>query len=384
MIRTPATTKMQADRSLPRAVAIAVALSSWGCGDAAPSSPRDAAVGLDAAASDAALGEEPDAEPRDAEPPDASELDANEPDERAPDAFVPPQVVPPEEGDDTPFYLSETGLYQDIAAHELAPDLIAFEPQHALWSDGADKRRWLRLPPGTKIDTSNPDHWIFPIGTMLFKEFALEGKRIETRLIMRLAPERHDYFMGAFVWNDDESDALFVREGEQNARGTDHDVPRVKNCFTCHDGEAGRVLGFSAVQQPNAAAALLTDPPARPFEVPGNAIEQRALGYLHANCGHCHNLNGTSWPDTDLDLRLTASDTMVEDTAAYRSAVGVELTSFQDAEITLRIAAGDPERSGLYHRMSLRGPMKQMPPLATELVDDTGLSQVRAWIESPH
>jgi hypothetical protein len=28
-----------------------------------------------------------------------------------------------------------------------------------------------------------------------------------------------------------------------------------------------------------------------------------ALGYLHANCGHCHNQNGTSWPDTQMMLR---------------------------------------------------------------------------------
>lgn len=93
-------------------------------------------------------------------------------------------------------------------------------------------------------------------------------------------------------------------------------------------------------------------------------------------------MSGTSWPDTDLDLRLTASDTVVEDTAAYRSTVGVELTSFQDAEIVLRIAPGDPEHSGLHHRMSLRGPMKQMPLLATELVDELGLSALRAWIAS--
>ena len=343
---------------------IAVALSIWGCGDAAPSVQ---ASGLDASVSDASVS---DAAVADAAP------------EHVPDAYVPPEVVPPAEGDDTPFYLSQTGLYTDIAEHALAPDLLDFEPRYPLWSDGADKRRWLRLPAGSQIDTSDPDHWIFPIGTMLFKEFSLEGKRIETRLIMRIGPEPHDYFMGAFLWNDDESDALFVPDGLTNARDSDHDVPRVKSCFTCHDGEAGRVLGFSAVQQPDVGPALLSDPPASAFAVPGDDDAQAALGYLHANCGHCHNLNGTSWPDTDLDLRLVVSDERVGDTASYRSSVGVELNSFQDDEVSLRIAPGDAEHSGIYHRMSLRGPMKQMPPLATELIDPAGLLLVQAWIES--
>jgi len=354
---------MQAGSTLLCVVTIAAALSFWGCGDAASSIMHGSDAGaidasvIDASVSDAALSHQPP-------------------------AYVPPEVTPPGEDDDTPFYLSQTGLYTDIAEHELAPDLLAFEPRYALWSDGAEKQRWLRLPAGTQIDTRDADHWSFPVGAMLFKEFSLAGKRIETRLIMRIGEGPRDYFMGAFLWNEDESDARFVRDGMENVRGTAHDVPRVKNCFTCHDGEPGRVLGFSAVQQREVAAELLTRPPARAFVVPGDAVAQNALGYLHANCGHCHNLNGTSWPDTDLDLRLILSDVRVEDTAAFRSSVGVELNAFQDGEVELRIAPGDTEHSGLHFRMSMRGPMKQMPPLATELVDDEGLALVRAWIDS--
>ena len=59
--------------------------------------------------------------------------------------------------------------------------------------------------------------------------------------------------------------------------------------------------------------------------VPGNAVTSAALGYLHANCGHCHNPGGTARPDTDMDLRLAVSDAQPEDTAAYRSTIGIEL-----------------------------------------------------------
>src|SRR5437016_2932757 len=59
--------------------------------------------------------------------------------------------------------LSKAGLYSDPASKTLASDLVYFAPTHVLWSDGAHKRRWIRLPPGTRIDTSDMDHWVPPV-----------------------------------------------------------------------------------------------------------------------------------------------------------------------------------------------------------------------------
>ena len=84
------------------------------------------------------------------------------------DAHVPDATTV--DADPTP-YLSQTGLYADIATKALASDLIDLTPRYPLWSDGAVKRRWLRLPPGTTIDTSDMDHWTLPVGAQLFKEF---------------------------------------------------------------------------------------------------------------------------------------------------------------------------------------------------------------------
>ena len=67
--------------------------------------------------------------------------------------------------------------------HEGArPRAAALQAGLELWSDGAAKQRWIAIPPGTKIDTSNIDEWVFPNGTKAWKEFRLDGKRIETRL----------------------------------------------------------------------------------------------------------------------------------------------------------------------------------------------------------
>src|SRR5262245_30688341 len=82
-----------------------------------------------------------------------------------------------------PEHLSETGLFADVARESLAPDIIAYAPRFQLWSDGADKRRWLWLPPGARIDTSDMDSWVFPVGTKFWKEFTRDGVRVETRLL---------------------------------------------------------------------------------------------------------------------------------------------------------------------------------------------------------
>ena len=293
------------------------------------------------------------------------------------DVVDPCDAVPALPDADRPgrFALSELGLHRDGT---MAEDLIAFEPAHPLWSDGASKRRWLRLPPGARIDTSDMDHWRFPAGAVLVKEFALEGRRIETRIIARTGCGERDVWMGAFVWNDDESDALFAPGGQPDARGTRHDVPAAATCATCHDGEPGRVLGMSAVQQAHAREELrdLLGHPL-PAEPPREPVAAAALGYLHGNCGHCHNPHGSARPDTDMNLRLSPAG----EAPAERTTVGRPLQYYRSAQATLRVAPGDPGHSALLQRMLERGTRSQMPPLASEMVDPSGIAIVQAWIE---
>jgi len=62
------------------------------------------------------------------------------------------------------------------------PALRAYKPALELWADGATKQRFISIPAGIKIDTSSFDEWVFPNGTKVWKEFRLDGKRVETRL----------------------------------------------------------------------------------------------------------------------------------------------------------------------------------------------------------
>jgi hypothetical protein len=294
--------------------------------------------------------------------------------------FEAPRLTPPDAESSEPYYLSQTGLYLDTAQTKLAPDLLEFEPRFALWSDGADKRRWLRLPHGTSVDSQDPDHWQLPVGAVLYKEFARDGKRLETRVIARLGPGADDYFMGAFVWREDQSDAELTREGVHDVLGTSHDVPAIKSCGTCHNGEPGRVLGLSAVQHKNLPLTALSTPLPKLIAVPGSPSTVEALGYLHANCGHCHNPTGSARPDTDMNLRLASGSAAPEETTIYLSTLGVKLQYFQGDGVALRVRPGLPDESGLLVRMQQRGARVQMPPLASEQVDAQGVMLVRRWI----
>lgn len=311
--------------------------------------------------------------------------------------------------------LSETGLYIDIDTKQLAPGVVEYEPAYRLWSDGAIKSRWIQLPPDTQIDTSDMNHWRFPVGTKVWKEFRYEQDgiiRLETRLIERYGPQDDDVSMQAFVWRDDESDADFAELGATDVRGTDHDVPGIYDCDRCHGGEPGRVLGFSAVQLSHdgqgptlsslAADGLLTDPPPDgvTYPVPGDAVESAALGYLHANCGHCHQPDPAPthqcYDLTELDLRVKVEETTVAQTGAFLTAVDQPLQYWTTEALgnhdgyTLRIDSGSPTTSAIYYRMSVRNALgtppydldQQMPPIFTDVVDTAGTAAVQAWIES--
>ncbi len=299
----------------------------------------------------------------------------------------------PDAGSDE-YLLSQTGLYDDIGAQLFSATALEYEPAYPLWSDGAVKGRWLILPPGELVDTSDMDRWQVPVGTKLFKEFLVEGRRIETRLIERTGPGDDDYFMGAFLWQEDGLDAVYVQEGQRNALGTNHDVPRAVKCWECHAGEPGRIIGFSAMQLSHQGAGLtldslvqsqlLSQPPApgTTYPVPGNPTTAAAIGYLHANCGHCHNEQGPAYADVDMVLRLDVAEIDPATSRLLLSTLSVDLEKWAVEPYQVRIDPGVPALSAVLARMGRRGGLDQMPPLGTEVVDDDALAIVEAWIQS--
>lgn len=280
------------------------------------------------------------------------------------------------------------GLYVDGSCTMLAEGVRAYEPEYPLWSDGAEKERFLFLPEGTTIDTTDPDGWVFPVGTTFWKTFSLGALRIETRVLTKVTAEAGTagWTMRVYAWNEAQDSVSEVIDGVENALSTEHDIPAQAMCERCHQGQADVGLGVSAIQLNHTRSGvtltslendgLLTqDIDIADAVVPGNDTERAALGYLHANCSHCHD-GGTL--TARFDMRVLVGDTTVAETHAYTTGVSVE-SRWAHEGVVNRIEPGNPDASAVIVRMSVRGD-GQMPTIATENVDPDGVAAVRAFI----
>jgi hypothetical protein len=330
-------------------------------------------------------------------------LDVGLADEGTPDGGV-AIALPPECADAgaPPHSLVCTGLYADIAAKELAPGARPYAPAVPLWSDGAEKARWISLPPGQSIDASNRTEWVFPVGTKLFKEFSREGRRVETRLWQKV---REGFWVHAtYAWNDDETSATSSPGGDIHLpSGASYHIPTGDECEKCHRGRTEHILGFEEIELglPGAtgltlamlmAQGLLSSPPPSPTLTlgdDGTGAAAPALGWLHANCGiTCHNRNSNATAfGSGQFLRLDPADLdgrSLSGADALRTTVNVAVNA-PNWNGQIRIVPGDPDRSLLYHLISHRGEGDQMPPIATSLVDDADVALVGDWIRRmPH
>ena len=309
-----------------------------------------------------------------------------------------------------PQHLGETGLYADRTLTTPARDVLAYTPQYPLWSDEATKSRWIRLPRGTFIDARDADAWVFPLGTRVWKEFS-RGRKRETRLIVRT---RSGWVYGTYRWTDDGTDALLVPaagavDPDPGWPGGPYVLPSEQDCRTCHEGRPTPILGFSALQlssdrdpeavhgeQPGpgtvdlgvlVARHLIRGLPAswrtRPPRVDASTEEERAaLGYLHGNCGQCHNARG---PLASLGLALwidpaRPGNDIRRVVASLLAGSHFHIPGETDPQ-SRRLTPGAPERSAILVRMRTREPAEQMPPLATRVVDAEAARRIEQWIE---
>ncbi len=311
-----------------------------------------------------------------------------------------------------PQHLRDTGLYRDFGQYEVASRNLEYSPQYPVWMDGATRRRWLYLPSGKSIDASRPDAWVFPVGAKLWQELSFGGRRVETRYLERQRDGTWSY--ASYAWSEDQREAVLVSDKGQRGTfelgaGLSHDIPSVSDCKVCHEGQRTEVLGFSALQlssdrDPGALhaeplpapgvelgwlarrgllkrlpRALLSTPPRISAATP---TERAALGYLHGNCGHCHNDDGPL-SGLGLSLRHSLGDDPQAPERALQSAWGQRTRTrapglTQDA--VLRIAPGHPETSVIAQRMASRHPGLQMPPLGTVVVDEASRALISRWI----
>jgi len=318
---------------------------------------------------------------------------------------APEKRIPP-----LPLHLSATGLYVDGSTTIVRPANVRYSPQYPLWSDGATKRRWIHVPAGKWIDASDADAFEFPPGTRIWKEFS-QGRPVETRLIERLADGSWRY--ASYVWNAEGTDATLAPEdgipslAVATAPGGHYAIPSRNDCLACHEGAPVPVLGFTALQlspdrDPEAvhreatthgeadlvdfvARGTIRNLPKRLLDEPprivaATATGRAALGYLHGNCGQCHNASGAV-AGIDLVLAQSAADPMSSAQATLASLVGHASRFRMHGAAKSRIVPGRAEESVIAARMQSTNSLTRMPPLGVSVVDTEGVALVERWIQ---
>ncbi len=153
--------------------------------------------------------------------------------------------------------LSQYGLFAgDPSAQVPAEGVIPYDLNSALFSDYAEKFRFVKLPPGTHATYRDVDPFEFPVGTVIAKTFAYphdvrdpsKGRRlIETRILRR----DPDGWVGLpYVWNSAQTEATLDVAGDAvdvgwihtdgRTRTNSYIIPNVNQCKGCH--KSGEVM----------------------------------------------------------------------------------------------------------------------------------------------
>lgn len=297
-----------------------------------------------------------------------------------------------------PSLLSDTGCMQAGDASRPGNGLIPYTVTAPFWSDGADKTRWLAIPDGTAIFAEPDGDFTFPAGSVLVKQFRLGGELVETRLLMQ---HPDGVWAGySYRWDAQLGDGVLVEGGAvESIQGQDWIFPSTAQCNVCHTAAAGNTLGLEDAQlnrnftYPSTGRTanqlvtlsdifvlngILLNPPAPVTLVDpsdsAESLDDRARSYLHTNCSQCHRPGGPAQA-TDLDLRRGTA--LGQTGACDQPPQNGDLGLGAAARI---IAPGNAALSVLPERMNRRD-AAGMPPLASSLVDDAGVTLIESWID---
>lgn len=319
-----------------------------------------------------------------------------------------------------PAKLSETGIFNDLETLELNRSFVPYDVNSPLWSDGADKYRWISLPGRgreldpkvDRIEFSATGSWKFPSGTVFVKHFEIatdarfpeSKKRLETRVLVRDSSQ--GVYGMTYRWNDEETDAFLVEATTTDniqfvdIAGNQYERPWVypgsQDCYVCHNSNSGYVLGISSKQlnrpfkhpsyhfelnqidlwsrmnmftESVSSETLETLPALVKIDDPHVRLEDRVRSYLDANCSSCHRPGGAR---AKFDARF-------ETPLAEQGLLDGELFTQEGLEEPAVVVPGQPHRSMLIHRLMHHS--KRMPPIGVQTRDNRAIAVISDWID---
>lgn len=306
-------------------------------------------------------------------------------------------------------------LFLDDGGRRPNAGLVPYDLNTPLFSDYAEKQRFVFVPAGKPVRYASEGAFDFPVGSTLVKTFAYPAdfrrpdenvRFLETRLLIR---QRKGWTALAYVWNAQQTRAVLKRagaridvafvDGHGQRRAVDYAVPNQNQCKECHSvAKALKPLGpkarnlnreFAYADGPEnqlarwRRAGILIGGP-EPSAAPRTAVwtdeheslERRARAYLDANCAHCHSPKGMA---SNSGLNLNLEETRPSALGIGKRPVAAGRGS---GNLEVSIAPGHPDQSILVHRMASTEPGVMMPELGRSLVHEEGLKLIRDYVAS--
>lgn len=311
-----------------------------------------------------------------------------------------------------PKFLSEFGFFADGAKQAPAEGVIPYDLNTALFSDRAEKFRFVFVPVGQAATYVADEAFAFPAGSALIKTFAFPAdlskpaenvRLIETRVMLKRAT---DWFAVAYVWNAEQTEAELKIAGAKVQVDTVLDgqplriayqVPNRNQCKGCHavngeiaplgpkarnlnkqhayaDGEANQLAHWARAGILRGAPEPGAAPKVPDWHDASAPVEARARAWLDVNCAHCHRREG---PASNSGLFLTFTEQSPVALGVGKRPVAAGRGS-GDREFD--IDPGNPDNSILIYRVESTEPGVMMPELGRTISDKAAVDLLREWV----
>jgi uncharacterized repeat protein (TIGR03806 family) len=311
--------------------------------------------------------------------------------------------------------LSAYGFFSgELAKLNPVEGVVPYNLNTPLFSNYAEKLRFIKLPEGAQASYNDTAVFTFPIGTVLIKNFYYpndfrkpdKGRKIlETRLLVNTDSGWEAW---PYLWNDEQTEAFYDPAGEiktityVDRAGkkitTPYAIPNKNQCKGCHiKNKIMMPIGLSA-RQLNADFVFasgkqnqlkywkekgmlegLNDTQASPKmavwddATTGN-VNDRARAYLDSNCAHCHSKAGpANTSGLFLDIYEKDPTRLGVNKAPVAAGRGAGNLQFD-------IVQGQPQHSILVYRMKAIDPAIAMPEIGREQVHKEGVALIEEWI----
>ncbi len=313
--------------------------------------------------------------------------------------------------------LSDYRLFADPANPlENANEGIIYDLNTPLFTDYANKYRFVFVPEGSPAAYRSQEVFDFPVGTVIAKTFTIQAdlrddgsaeEIIETRLLIH---RKEGWKALPYTWNQAKTDAdLTVAGGTQDVswidingvqQSTEYVIPNTNNCANCHDnakellpiGPTARSLNrdytFASGTENQldywAQQGILTGAPEDKESIDSiplwgdetASLDDRARGYLDINCMHCHTPGGAA--DT--------SGLFLEYFRPFGVAVGECKTPVAAGagagDLDYDIVPGDADASIMVFRMDSNETEIRMAEIGRSVIHTEGVQLIADWINA--